>query len=504
MKKKRRLKKSVKVVFKVIICTVMLVLSMLCFKYIYDMDILPDKYLYILIGVILFINFISGILLFVKGIISKIFSVILYLILGIISIIGIKYAKNTIDYFNDGFSNSIVEYSTYNVIVANDSLYSNINELNDSVMGYLFLDVDNDKYLDVISDTVNVELKETDIYGIYEGLLDGDVNSIVINEAYIGFIEEQYSEFSVNTRILYSFNVEKETDTNVSKIEELKPVNIYLSGSDSRSGVINTSTLSDVNMIITINPNTHQILLTNIPRDFYVQLHGTTGLKDKLTHAGIYGIDMSRKTLEDLFGIEIDYSVKVGFNSVIKLVDLVGGIDVYSDKAFRSHCGDGGAERVRVVVGMNHFNGAQALSYARERYAYKDGDRHRGRNQQQVIEAVVSKIMNDKSILLKYDTLLSSLSDIYRTDIPKEFVTLFIKDQLENMSSWEFITQAVDGSGASRKTYSMPSLNLYVMIPNMDTVNAAIEKINIVSGLISEEPEVDTEDKIVAEFEETE
>lgn len=465
-----------KKIIKLIIAIIMLVLSLLCFKYVSDMDILPSKYLYLFLIIILALNGISILLLFIKGIISKIFSGILYILLAIISIVGIKYSKDTINFLDNSFSNN-KEVITYNVIVSSNSTITKIEDLNNTIMGYLFLDIDDDSYLEKIKEKVSVELKETDIYGIYDGLLNNEINSILINEAYLDMLEEEYKDFSEKTKVIYSFNIEKEKEEEKEVIEKLEPINIYLSGSDSRSGYVSASSRSDVNMILTINPNTHTILLTNIPRDYYVQLHGTTGLKDKLTHAGIYGTDMSIKTIEDLLDIKISYSVKVGFSSVIKLVDLVGGVDIYSDTTFTSHCGDGGAEKVKVFVGMNHFTGAQALSYARERYAYIDGDNHRGRNQQQVIEAVIKKVMTNKSLLLKYDSLLSSFSDLYRTDIPKELITMLIKQQLDDMPSWEVISQQVTGYGATAQTYSMPGWNLYVMIPDTNSVETAVSKI---------------------------
>ena len=222
---------------------------------------------------------------------------------------------------------------------------------------------------------------------------------------------------------------------------------------------------------------TKKILLTSIPRDYYVQINGTTGLKDKLTHIGIYGTEKVKKTIEDLLGIKIDYTIKVGFNSVIEIVDLVGGIDIYSDTAFKSHCGDGGAKRVKVKVGMNHFNGAEALSYARERYAYKEGDIHRIKNQQQVIEAVANKILSDYSLLLKYDTLLDTLSGLYLTDMPSKLITLLIKEQINTMSSFSIEKQNLVGYGGSEQTYSIPGMKLYVMHPNQESVTTASNKI---------------------------
>ena len=477
MEKKRKKKINKVNVIKLIISILMLILSLVCFKYVYDLDILPNKYLYLFLGILLVINIIGTILLFIKGIISKIFSGILYIILAIISIMGIKYAGNTIEFFKKGFNNNI-EYTAYNIIVSKDSSFTKLDNLNNTSMGYLFIDIDDDEYLNIIKDKIDVELKQLGLGELYKGLLNNEIESIIINEGYIDLLESEYEDFSEKTKILDTIEVEKETESNNDIIEELKPINIYLSGSDSRSGAIPTNTLSDVNMILTINPNTHTILLTSIPRDYYVQLHGTTGYKDKLTHAGFYGVDMSIQTIEDFMNIEIDYFVKVGFNSVIKLVDLVGGVDVYSEIAFKSLCGDGGAERVYVTVGMNHFTGAQALSYARERYAYSTGDIHRTQNQQQVIEAVLNKIMTNKSLLLKYDSLLNSFSELYKTNIPKELITLLIKEQLENMESWRIEKQSLIGYGSSSQTYSWPGQYLYVMIPDNNSVENAIKKIN--------------------------
>ena len=464
--------KKVKII-KIIISIIILILSLICFKYIKDMNILPNKYLYLFLLILLIINLIAIFLSFKKGKITKIISGILYILIGVISILGIKYSSATIKYLNKGFNNN-VETTTYNVIVLKNSNYKELKDLNNTKMGYLFNDVDNDKYLDKIKEEIDVELKEEDFLTIYTDLINNEISAIIINEAYLDIIEEQYKDFSDNTKILYSLNIKNKVKTNN---DILKPVNIYISGSDSRSNTITDSTLSDVNIIVTLNPKTHTMLLTNIPRDYYVQLHGTTGTKDKLTHAGLYGIEMSKNTLEDLFGIEIDYSIKLGFQSVVEIVDLVGGIEIYSDTAFNSFHKKGWY----VKKGINYMDGEKALAYARERYAYSDGDSHRGRNQQQVIEAIFNKIVADKTILLKYDSLLSKFSKLYRTDIPKEFVTLLIKQQLEDMSSWTIEKQSVEGKGTLGQTYSMPGPNLYITIPNQDTINSAVQKINEVS-----------------------
>jgi len=361
-----------KKIVKIVVSVVMLVLSLVCFKYILDLDILPNKYLYIFLGILIFLNVLASTFLFIKGWITKIISIILYIIIGVISALGISGASNILKYLEIGFSNNI-ESSSYNVHVLKESTFAKINDLDKKVMGHLLVGFNDDNYLSILKEKISFDLKEVTFMNLYESLKENKVDAIVINDAYLDFLEQKDPDFIKNTKIIYTFNVENKTSKDENKVTFLDSFNVYLSGSDSRSGYIGASTLSDVNMIVTINPKTHTVLLTNIPRDYYVTLHGTT-VKDKLTHAGIYGIDMSKKTLEDVFDMKIDYKIKIGFNSVIKLVDLVGGIDIESKQAFYSHCGDGGAQRVHVKVGMNHFNGAQALSFARERFAYLDGD----------------------------------------------------------------------------------------------------------------------------------
>lgn len=467
-----------KKILKIIIPIIMFGISIYCFKTVYDMNMIPDKYLYILLGALALLNILGLIFILIKGVVSKVFSSIIYIILLAISIIGIKYGYNTIKYLDKGFSNNVVEVNKYDVIVLKNSSYSNIEDLSGKNMGYLSINMDDSNYLDKLNEVVTVNLVKCDIYELYSKLTKKSIDAIVINESYLDMLEEEYKNFENDIKIIYSFEIEKKVDKDKNEITSLKPFSIYVSGSDSRSDTIVANSRSDVNMIITINPETNTILLTSIPRDYYVQLHGTTGLKDKLTHAGIYGVDMSRETLEDLFDTKIDYSIKVSMPSVVALVDEVGGVDIYSDTTFKSYHINGWV----VKEGMNHMNGKEALAYARERYAYSNGDVHRVQNQQQVLEAVFEKITSDKSMLLKYDKLLDSFSNLYRTDIPSELITLLGKDQLSDMKSWNIEKQYVTGSDYYSETYSMPGVQLYVMVPNVDSVNSAKEKINTVLG----------------------
>ncbi len=435
------------------------------------LDILPTKYFLIIVAILFVYNVVTAILLLVfKKNLTKIIGIILSIILIGISSIGILYINHTDNFLNNSFNNNTIETSTYNVIILKTSNYSNINELKDKSLGYLKDEKDNISKLDEIVSTVSTEYE--DLYELYEHLLSKKIEAMLIDEAYLDVLLEDYPNLNDNITILYTFNLETIIEKTEEKDELVRPINIYISGSDSRSNNISNKSRSDVNMVVTVNPNTHEILLTSIPRDYYVQVHGQTGLKDKLTHAGIYGLEISAKTIEDLFDIEIDYSVKIGMNAVEEIVDLVGGVEIYSDISFDSYHLKGW----RVNAGYNYMDGKKALAYARERYAYASGDRHRIQNQQQVLEAVLEKVLVNKALLLKYDEILNSLNNLYRTDIPREVITAFVKNQLDTMSSWSFETQWVDGKGASTQTHTAPNYKRYVMIPYEEDVEEASKK----------------------------
>lgn len=436
------------------------------------LDILPTKYFLIIIVILFILNILSILLMFLKKNILRIIGIILSILIITISIIGNIYIGSTNSFLDNAFNNNKIETSTYNVIVLLDSEYKNINELTDKTLGYLKEEKNHIGKLNEIVSTISTEYE--DLYELYELLINKELDAILIDQAYLDVLEEDYQDINKKIRVLYSFNLETKVEQKVEKEEKLvRPINIYISGSDSRSENISNKSRSDVNMLVTINPNTHEILLTSIPRDYYVQVHGQTGLKDKLTHAGIYGLDISAKTIEDLFDIKVDYSVKIGMNAVEQVVDLVGEIEIYSDITFHSYHMPGWI----VQKGMNEMDGKKALAYARERYAYASGDRHRIRNQQQVLEAVLKKALSNKSLLLKYDELLNSLGNLYRTDIPREVITAFVKDQLDTMPTWTFTSQWVDGKGASLNTHTAPKYKRYVMIPYEDDVKEAGDKI---------------------------
>ena len=460
-------------ILKIVISILTIILSIICIFTIKGLNMLPNKYFIIFVSIMILFNFI-GLLLYTKKKWLNIIGLVISIITIIVSIIGYYYGSETIDYLKHSFNNDSVEISEYGLYV----LKKNNFELNDiKNFGYLNDESAEKAVKELKSRTNAEELSYDDMYTLSNDLKDNKLNSMLLDKTYYNMLLDENEISEDDVKLIYSFNIEVEKKVTKQRVETLKPFNIFLSGSDARSNYIASKTRSDVNMIISVDPKKKTILLTSIPRDYYVSVYGKTGLKDKLTHAGIYGIDTSVKTVENLFDINIDYYIKVGFSSVIEVVNLIGGIDIESDKAFVSHCGDGGAIKTNVKKGMNHFNGGEALSYARERYAYALGDRHRILNQQQVLEAVINKVTTDKSVLLKYDKLLKSLRKLYKTNIPSELISLLVKNQLEDMSGYKIERQSVSGSDASMNTYTAPSKKRYVMIPYEKDVKRASENI---------------------------
>ena len=270
----------------------------------------------------------------------------------------------------------------------------------------------------------------------------------------------------------------------VSLMDE--PFIVYISGSDSR-GSIDDAARSDVNIVAVVNAIEGKVLLVSIPRDAYVQLHGTEGLRDKLTHAGVYGIEMSKATVEDFLGVKIGYTMKVGFDTVVKIVDQIDGIEIYSDTAM-SLGAEGKDKTCNFVVGTQVVDGDCALRFARERKSYETGDRHRGENQEAVIVAIIAKMTGSQDYLLKVPEILDIAGESLRTSFTKSDVTDMLRWQLLERTKWEVEKYNIDGTGAMEPTYSMGADRpLYVMYADEATVVEA--KAKIAEYLMTEETE---------------
>lgn len=382
-----------------------------------------------------------------------------------------------------------LNYKTYNysVVVLKDSPYKKIKDIDGKNLGY-YDDGSNEseKALDKVLGKVELESTSyEDTHALANALLEKKVDAILIEDSYLDILSESITDddeaFQDRVRKIYSFVIVTKTsdiskDINVTK----EPFNIYISGIDTY-GEISSVSRSDVNMVVSVNPATRQILLTSIPRDYYVQLHGKSGYRDKLTHAGLYGTDMSIQTIEDLLDIEINYYVKVNFSSVINIVNAIDGVNVYSDYTFTS------IDNYHYTKGYNAVNGEEALSFARERKAFALGDRQRVKNQQALLRAIFDKCTS-KAIITKYSKLLDSLNGSFVTNMKMSRLTSLIKMQLSKNYSWNIVTNSLNGSDSSNYTYSVPSQKSYVMEPDEESVAYATELINkVIDGEILDE-----------------
>lgn len=468
MKKRKKIS-----LFGIILGILLIIMTISLIVLINTFNVIPDNYYILIIVFLISSNIILNLLLMFnfKNKFLKVMHIISYVITILLLIsfsFGIFYLNKTMNLF-DNFNVIKEEVTDYYIIVLNDSVYQEPSDLYEKTLEYY------DKTDKEVLDSIKLSLtysSTSDINSLKDNLFNHKVESILISDIIKNKYEEEDSTFNEKIRVLKTISIKNEIE-DITKRVSIKntPYNLLISGIDTY-GDINKTSRNDVNIVATINPNTNQILLTSIPRDYYVKLHGTEGYNDKLTHASYYGINMQVQTIEDIFDIDINYYVKVNFSTVVDLVDKIGGIEVYADQyvKFRS-CPE-------IKVGMNKLDGKCALVFSRERHAYIDGDRHRGRNQQEVIKAIFNKLSSGTTILTSYTDIIDSLDGKFATNMDMEEVTNFIKYELNDLKDYKIVSTQVDGYGSMGPTYSYPSQDLWIMIPYPETINNAKELMN--------------------------
>ena len=350
--------------------------------------------------------------------------------------------------------------------------------------------------VDAMEETLGAALNVTQYNSaddMLQAFFNNEIQALIINSAYVDIIEEMegYEDFHNRVRLVHEQKITSWSSmldnlggTKPQKGESIvtDPFVIYLSGSDTRNQKLATSR-SDVNILLIVNPETKQILLLNTPRDYYIPNPvSSAGTKDKLTHCGIYGIECSMEALAQLYDVEVDYYAQINFTGFETLIDAIGGVTVYSDVAFNTN------DKYHIVQGENHLNGAQALSFARERKHLAGGDNARGQNQMKVIKAVIGKMTSGTTIISNYSDIMASLEGMFATSLPMNEISSLVKMQLEDMAQWNIQSFAVTGYNASDYTYSAPGTKLYVMYPNDEDVTKAQTLIDTIfaDGILTE------------------
>ena len=428
----------------------------------------------ILAGALLFVA-ILALLLILKNK-ARIFTLLVLLtsvLLSAFALIGVQQFVGLANQFN-----ATSNYSSYSISVAvlADSEIGNVSQLS-SLTAPTKTDAENiQKLLEDIKSTQNKDLtvEESSSYlASYKSLLAGDTKAIVLNSVFENLIEQEYPDHAKKIKKIYTKDLTKTVEA--PKVTTNKTFNVYISGIDTY-GPISSVSRSDVNIIMTVNQETKKIVLTTTPRDAYVPIaDGGNNQNDKLTHAGIYGVDASIHTLENLYDIDLNYYARLNFTSFLKLIDLLGGVDVYNDQEFTSLHG-----KYHFPVGNVHLDSEQALGFVRERYSLANGDGDRGRNQQKVIAAIIQKLTSAE-VLKNYDGIIQGLQDSVQTNMPPETMVGLVNTQLASGGKYTVTSQDLKGTGRmGLPSYAMPDSNLYMLEvdqTSLETVKAAIKDV---------------------------
>lgn len=446
---------------------------------------LSNLYLIILMVVLIVLNAVSVIVQLplrrnkagklIMGIVSLLLSgAMLY---GVVAVNSVQSALSKI-------VGKMTETEITEVRVMNDNPATSMGDTKGYTFGYI-ADADTkntQNILDEISKSFGtIKSKEySSMTALADALYDDEVDAILINQGYVDLLTEKdgYTDFRDQTRVLYTYTTTHEVDPIVPNTSITKePFVVYCSGIDARVDDISTKSRSDVNILAVVNPTTKQILLVNTPRDYYLPL-ARNGEMDKLTHAGLYGIDESMKVLGNLYGVQADYYVRVNFAGLVKIVDALGGVDIESDANFTcvpmetpDGNGDYTYQKYSFTKGINHVNGSQALAFARERKAFADGDNRRGQHQMTVIKAIVNKACSS-AVLTKYQELLKAASDAFITNMPYADISSLVQMQLGDMADWNITTYVVSGEGSTEYCYALGD-KAWVMIKDSSKVNTA-------------------------------
>lgn len=489
-----------------------------------SLDMLPTSFLIALIGVLAVFSVGVGLLLFIKGkgsgkirrIIASVLAVILICGCTAIGTVATDVMKTL-----QATSREFFDLPTREIYVLTDNSAQDLKETGGYTYGYLknYDESCTNQVLDRIRAEAGSHVTTAgyvDIATMVSSLLEGRIDAMILNGGIVSILEdtEEFMDFSAKTRVLEQLRVEEAeqlpVEVTVPAEEEdiyqenteptepvvlddprtgevdyaaLEPFVVYVSGSDSHDTEIVKNSRSDVNILAVVNPLTKQILLINTPRDYYVENTAGGYQRDKLTHCGIYGTKCSMNTLGYLYGVDVEYFVRINFSGFKKLIDALGGVTVYSDYAFTA------ITRTPIAEGENHLNGQQALDFARERVTVPGGDTERGRHQMQVITAVIEKATSGSTIISNYSDIMASVEGMFHMNVPTEMISNLMKMQLSDMARWNVVSYSARGTYSSQECYSAPGLLLSVVEPSYSSVRKASRLIDMVYAgeLLTEE-----------------
>lgn len=452
-------------------------------------NILSSGYFSIFYNILLIIISFIIIKIFNKGLNSKLriwcknFISIIVILLIILEISFNIYGDNTLEFLKNIVDDG-TRTNTYNIYVLNNSSYSSLNDLNSKELAYLN-DEDSTNMLNSINKSINIiNIPKDNINNLIEGLIASDYESIIINQSYDSLLSETKSDEYNKLKLIDTIKTRRKIKTKKSNKDITKEsFVVYISGEDS-NGEISETSRTDVNILLAINPNTHNIAIISTPRDTYVKLKSKNSY-DKLTHSGLYGVNESINSLSNLYDIPIDNYIRINFSSFIKVIDDLGGIEVNIPKYF---CESDQYRKVLNAIclypGKQVLNGKEALAYARNRHAFGGGDIARGNHQMEIIKAVISK-MTTKSMIQKYNKILSDLDGNIVTDFTSNNIYSFASFEARNMPDWNISTYTIKlkNDGQLMPCYALNNESSYVLIPTDESINHIHDVIkNVLDG----------------------
>lgn len=492
------------IIFAIILSVILVIFTGGLVYQIFKLQILPDNILIPIILVLILLTMIFVLLInfSTHGLVSKILCSLMVVVLSAVYGLGNYYLYSTDTTLETVTDQGNKAKNTVSVVVLNSSGLENVNSLEGSKLGVLKTignEATKKSLTDLKKNNVTYTKKTYDnMLGMLKALYDGEVDAIVLNEAYRSNVcdLEDYANFNNDTKVIHKtvyYTKENSSSLAVSDITS-KPFNILISGNDS-FGSLDENSRSDVDMLVTINPVTSTILLTSIPRDSYVKevcndYACNYGVYDKLTHTGIYGVDTTKDTIENLLDIDINYVYRVNFTSMIDIVDALGGVDVTVPEGMAVSKFYTNSNLEGVHEGENHLDGKRALAYSRERKAYLDGDLQRARNQQQVLQAMFKKATSPE-IIKNYTSLLKALIGAFDTNMTTKEITSFIKYQIQAKPSWKFEQFVLKGDNDLKMSAELGS-EVSVVILYDSYINIAHDKIQaVLDGKSSDTVEAD-------------
>jgi len=480
------------IIFAIILSVILVIFTGGLIYQIFKLQILPDNILIpiILVLILLTLIFVLLINFSTHGLVSRILCSLMVVVLSAVYGLGNYYLYSTNTTLETVTDQGNKAKNTVSVVVLNSSGLENVNSLEVSKLGVLKTignEATKKSLTDLKKNNVTYTKKTYDnMLGMLKALYDGEVDAIVLNEAYRSNVcdLEDYANFNNDTKVIHKtvyYTKENSSSLAVSDITS-KPFNILISGNDS-FGSLDENSRSDVDMLVTINPVTSTILLTSIPRDSYVKevcndYACNYGVYDKLTHTGIYGVDTTKDTIENMLDIDINYVYRVNFTSMIDIVDALGGVDVTVPEGMAVSKFYTNSNLEGVHEGENHLDGKRALAYSRERKAYLDGDLQRARNQQQVLQAMFKKATSPE-IIKNYTSLLKALIGAFDTNMTTKEITSFIKYQIQAKPSWKFEQFVLKGDNDLKMSAELGS-EVSVVILYDSYINIAHDKIQAV------------------------